>query len=97
MMYSSFVDERKFGVPPGDAKNEKPPIMKDGEFYDLTPPSRRTGKTFHRVRCEYRVPNNPNEYVVEGIPEGGDKPESFVLRFTGLGVVRINRSKEQNF
>ena len=91
------VIDGKFGNrPPGGGDHEKLPRMKDGDFYDLKPPSRVGGKIFPRVQCEYRVPNNPNEYVVRGIPDGGDKPESFVLRFTDRGLT-VNRSEEQNF
>jgi len=69
--------------------------MKDGVFYDLRPPAVVLGKRFHRVICEYQVPGKPNEYVVKGIPEGGEKEESFVLRFTQKGVVRSFRSEDQ--
>lgn len=87
----------KFGNrPPGGGDLESPPKMKDGDFYDLKPPSRIGGKIFSRVQCEYRVPGHANEYVVKGIPDGGDKPESFVLGFTDRGVI-VNRSEKQSF
>ena len=76
--------------------------MQDGVFYDLNPPAivvRRmspyTRKIFPRVQCEYHVPNHPDEYVVRGVPEGGDKEESFVLKFTQKGKVRAFRSESQ--
>jgi hypothetical protein len=75
---------------------EKFPIMKDGVFYNIDPPSNIQGKKFSRVQCEYKVPNKSNEYVVKGIPEGGNQPESFVLIFTDRGV-QISQSEEQNF
>ena len=69
--------------------------MEDNIFYDLDPPAIIGGKKFHRVQCEYQVPNKPDEYVVKGIPEGGEKEESFVLRFTQKGKVKAFRSKSQ--
>ena len=69
--------------------------MQDGVFYDLRPPAIIAGKKFHRVQCEYQVPGKPNEYVVKGIPEGGEKEESFVLIFTQKGKVNAFRSESQ--
>ena len=69
--------------------------MQDGIFYDLKPPAIIVGKRFHQVQCEYQVPGKPNEYVVKGIPEGGEKEESFVLRFTKKGRVRAFQSESQ--
>jgi len=69
--------------------------MEDNIFYDLDPPAIIEGKKFHRVQCEYQVPNKPDEYVVKGIPEGGKKEESFVLRFSKKGRVRAFRSEGQ--
>ena len=69
--------------------------MKDGVFYDLDPPAVIHGKRFHRVKCEYQVPNIPNEYSVRGVPEGGEKEEPFILRFIEKGRVRAFRSKNQ--
>ena len=69
--------------------------MEDNIFYELSPPAIIGGKKFNRVQCEYQVPNKPNEYVVKGIPEGGEKEESFVLRFTKKGGVRAFRSENQ--
>ena len=69
--------------------------MQDGVFYDLRPPAVILGKKFRRVQCEYQVPGKPNEYVVKGIPEGGEKEESFILRFTQKGKVKAFRSESQ--
>ena len=69
--------------------------MQDGVFYDLRPPAIILGKKFHRVQCEYQVPRKSNEYVVRGIPEGGEKEESFVLMFTQKGRVKPFRSENQ--
>lgn len=76
--------------------------IQDGVFYDLRPPaiviskiSPQVRKIFHRVQCEYQVPGKPNEYVVKGIPEGGEQEESFVLIFTQKGEVRAFRSESQ--
>jgi len=69
--------------------------MEDNIFYDLDPPAIIGGKKFHRVQCEYQVPNKPDEYVVKGIPEGGKKEESFVLRFSKKGRVRAFQSESQ--
>jgi len=69
--------------------------MEDNIFYDLNPPAIIGGKRFHRVQCEYQVPNKPDEYAVKGIPEGGEKEESFILRFTQKGRVRALRSENQ--
>jgi len=60
--------------------------MQDGQWYELTPPSKVNGKEFPLVFCEFQVPKNPNEYVVRGVPRGGSEEESFVLRFTDRGV-----------
>lgn len=90
------IIDGKFGNRPPGGDREDPPKMRDGEFYDLRPPSRIKGKIFPKVQCEYRVPNHPNEYVVRGIPDGGDEPESFVLRFTDRGLI-VNRSDIQSF
>jgi len=69
--------------------------MEDGVFYDLNPPAVILGKNFHRVKCEYQVPNNPNEYSVSGVPEGAVEEESFILRFSEKGRVRAFRSENQ--
>lgn len=71
------------------------PQMEDNIFYDLNPPATIKGKKFYRVQCEYQVPNNPDEYAVKGIPEGGKKEEPFLLRFSKKGRVGISRSKNQ--
>ncbi len=60
--------------------------MEDGQLYKLTPPSQIKGQKFSEVYCEYQVPANPNEYVVRGIPEDGDKEDFFLLIFTDKGV-----------
>jgi len=73
-----------------------PPQMEEGVFYDLNPSAAVKGERFSRVQCEYRVPNNPNEYVVKGIPDGGTRKKSFVLRFTKGGRVRHFRSSNQS-
>jgi len=70
--------------------------MQDGVFYDLSPPAIIAGKRFHRVQCEYQVPNKPEEYVVKGIPEGGEREEPFLLRFGQRGKVEISRSESQD-
>ena len=72
-----------------------PPVMEDGVFYDLDPPSVVQGQVFRRVLCEYRVPDHPDEYSVKGVPDGGTKEEPFLLRFTSQGRVRAVRSKDQ--
>ena len=79
------------------------PQMEEGVFYDLNPPIivvRRMPpyerRIFPKVQCEYQVPNHPDEYVVKGIPTGGTKEESFVLRFTKHGKVRTVRSQNQS-
>jgi|GEM_PF-6726563 len=77
--------------------NGKPPLLENGVFYDLNPPSNIQGKIFPRVMCEYRVPAHPDEYVVKGIPQGGKEPESFVLKFTNRGKVLPQRSKDQQW
>ena len=71
--------------------------MQDGVSYDLDPPSEVGGKPFDRVECKYQVPNNPNEYVVSGVPRGGAQIESFVLRFTKTRGTHVAVSKEQGF
>lgn len=76
--------------------NTAMPQMEDGVFYDLAPPAVVGGKTFHRVRCEYQVPNHPHEYVVRGVPEGGSEETSFVLRFSPQGKVQPTRSQNQD-
>jgi hypothetical protein len=90
------MDEKKFK--PKFVESEKiiEPLMREGTFYNLIPPFIIHGKRFHRVQCEYMVPNHPKEYVAKGIPEGGTKIESFVLRFTGAGE-KVEISDEQNF
>ncbi len=70
--------------------------MEDGAFYDLEPPSKTNGKVFRRVQCEYQVPNNVQEYVVRGIPEGHTDVETFVLRFTDRGM-SVTPSPENGF
>lgn len=77
------------GVPP------QVPQMEDNVFYDLTPPAKIQGKSFPRVKCDFQVPDYPNEYVVKGIPVGGTKSESFILRFTGHGSVIPQKSANQ--
>lgn len=73
------------------------PQMNEGMFYDLNPPAVIEGKMFHKVQCEYQVPNRPNEFVVKGIPQGATEIKSFVLRFTPSGEVQPSPSSEQNF
>jgi hypothetical protein len=70
-------------------------MMEDGTWYDLDPPANVGRKVFRRVVCEYQVPNNPNEYSVRGIPDGGSEEEPFILRFTPDGKVRPMRSANQ--
>ncbi len=92
---------KRFDRPPGDRidrSEDGPPQMEDGVFYDLVPPSIIHGEFFHRVKCEYRVSNHPNEYSVCGIPEGGSQEKAFILRFKDLGRgVRVVRSEKQDF
>lgn len=57
------------------------PQMTKGQWYELDPPSNIHGKRFSKVFCEYQVPAHPNEFSVRGVPEGGDKEESFILVF----------------
>src|SRR3989344_3870784 len=64
---------------PNREKKASNPMMRDGVFYDLIPPSNIQGKIFDHVQCEYQVPNSPDEYVVHGVPRGGTDIESFVL------------------
>ncbi len=71
--------------------------MVDGKFYDLNPPSRIGNEIYDRVQCEDQVPNNPNEYIVRGIPRGGTEPKSFVLRFNPGRGIRVTESEEQKF
>ncbi len=66
--------------------------MENDKWYDLAPPSVINGKKYHKVRCWYKVPNQENEYVVRGTPDGHDDEESFVLRFTDKGV-KVTPSK----
>lgn len=87
------MSEQRFREPPEGGEKD-PPIMQDGIFYDLDPPSLMHGKRFFRVKCVYRVPDAPKEYVVSGIPEGCSEEELFVLRFTERGV-RVTRSEQQ--
>jgi hypothetical protein len=62
--------------------------IEDGKWYDLSPPALIGGKRFPRVRCEVRFPLTPTDYLVSGVPEGGDKEEFFCLKFTiDSGVV----------
>ena len=75
--------------------------MEKGVYYNLDPPAviQEKGSTerkvFKRVMCEHDVPKHPGEYVVNGIPEGGTKSESFVLIFSGNGRIVPNESKDQ--
>jgi len=55
--------------------------MQKGMIYDLVPFVIYKGKRFYRVRCISQTPNRSDEYVVEGIPMGGDRKEMFLLRF----------------
>ena len=80
---------------PNREKKASNPMMRDGVFYDLIPPSNIQGKIFDHVQCEYQVPNSPDEYVVHGVPRGGTDIESFVLRFSEDKGVRVTESKDQ--
>lgn len=73
-----------------------PAQMEDGRWYDLDPPACVVEKVFRRVLCEYRVPNNPNEYSVRGTPDGSSKEEPFLLRFSGRGQVCPRLSANQS-
>lgn len=94
-------DRLEFPGNPGDERDEKdwdkPRHMEDGKFYDLRPPSTRTGKIFDKVQCEYQVPGKPDEYVVRGIPRGSTKVQSFVLIFSGLKGVTITETDDERF
>ncbi len=84
----------------GDKNNEKEfktPHIEDGRFYDLQPPANIGGELYDRIQCEYQVPNNPQEYVVQGIPRGETKIKSFVLRFSPNSGVITTEASEQNF
>jgi len=70
--------------------------MKVGVFYDLEPPSKVASGTFRRVRCTNWHPGRPDDYVVSGIPEGGQKEKRFVLHFTDKGV-KVLPSLDQGF
>lgn len=82
-----------------DRRDQKPVTkeMEDGGFYDLHPPSVIGGQTYDRVQYEYQVPNNPDEYVVRGIPRGETGVQSFVLRFSRDRGVQVVESTEQEF
>ncbi len=90
----------RFPESPGDRREKgevQSKAMEDGRFYDLTPPSHIAGEIFDRVQCEYQVPNHLNEYVVRGIPRGGTKPKSYVLRFIPSRGVHVTESEKQEF
>ncbi len=62
--------------------------MEDLMWYTLVPPAIVGGKKFPFVLCEYQVPNQPNEFVVRGVPEGETTDEAFVLIFTERGRLK---------
>lgn len=80
-------------VPAGESDT---PQLQEGVWYDLNPPAIVAGETFHHVFCEYQVPREPDQFVMRGIPEGGNEKKSFVLIFKKTGRVRPTRSKDQN-
>ena len=85
---------------PGDRQPRReiqPRAMIDGRVYDFNPPVNIGGELYDRVQCEYQVPNNPNEYVVKGIPQDGTKIKSMVLRFTTTRGIRVTEASDQNF
>ena len=73
-----------------------PSDMTNDTWYDLVPASVINGKKIHKACCRFRDVNKPNEYVMEGIPEGETEKESFILRFTEKGRVCPTPSKDQN-
>lgn len=90
--------------PGGDGAKQHPkereakvePKMIVGTFYDLDPPARVASGIFHKVRCHAWHLSRPNDYIVSGIPQGGQKEKSFVLHFTDEGVI-VKPSAEQKF
>ncbi len=80
---------------PGFERENKPPLMEEGKFYDLTPPAEVAAGKFRRVRCEMVFPDGIH-YRVEGIPEGSNKIEKFVLEFGREGI-RVVPSDKQDF
>ncbi len=72
------------------------PLMREGVFYDVTPPSNIKGKFFDRVQCVYQVLKSPNEYVVRGIPQGGTEIESFILQFKEGTGIHVTESRGQH-
>ena len=68
--------------------------MTDGKEYVLDPPANINGKIIRRAECEFRVPNQSDEYSLRGVPEGEDEPISFLLKMTGGGNVGFHEVKE---
>lgn len=84
----------------GNVGTDGVPIMEEGVFYNLNSPATVKGKTISRVRCDYRVPNCPNEYALTGIPEGETEPFAFILRYVDSGpdkVIMPTKSEKQSF
>ncbi|MBI4059707.1 hypothetical protein HY406_01445 [Candidatus Giovannonibacteria bacterium] len=71
--------------------------LENGAWYDLQPPvETKDGLVFRRARCQYQVPGRPNEYSLEGMPDGHTKMEGFILRFTDTGRVVAKKSANQS-
>ncbi len=68
------------------------PHMIAGQWYDLDPPVVIGEKQFCKVRCEYQVPNKPNEFSVGGTPIDGGDEESFLLIFRQDRGVKVTPS-----
>ena len=70
--------------------------MEAGRTYDLDPPANIKGKRFRRVTCRFQVPQNKNEFVVRGVPEGGSEEEDFLLIFKPDKGVRVTPVPDEN-
>lgn len=72
------------------------PFMREGEFYDLNPPSIVEGQIFHRVQCEGLYPDDPHRFIVRGIPQGKTESVLFVLRFVPNQGTHATIAKERS-
>ena len=63
--------------------------MEIGKQYRLDPPLLLGGKTFLEARCVDQVPNQPNVYIMRGVPDEGDDEETFGFNFTHRGKTRV--------
>lgn len=80
----------------GEGGIDFPVKMEVGKFYDFDPPARVPKGVFRRAQCIGTVPGHPNEFLMDGIPEGGSEIKGFVLQFREKGV-RTSLANEQNF